>query len=738
MAGLATARIAKDQNERAIETLQLLAELQVTESAERRAETKKKLEGKTGELSFNTKSALTVLQETPRKKYEEYEAPTINMLQAISMYETKRKQAIDDMYKEYARMEQKEERIAPELLYPYSTEPVIVDGFSTYVRNVTTENDRTERVQWSDQLTIDHMSDVVVQDPTGDRVINLYETLSALIDRATEMHLSKDQLDRFFLLFVKTYIPNQYNAVRSLTGPSLFESLLNLTSHHALINSLMNQLDNVERQPHQGLQVCLGTVRSICAELLRLQIPGIEPKKTEEKLDQVCQRLIPSCISLRTRKAYYEYVKQYRICFNKSLTYQQRLDWVADLELDVDNWLERPVKIKRGQIPASLFWSKVVTSGMNMEQAEVEVQEDDWSENTMQEFYYTNPDEQWDNETYEEDEVYMTDDLTNQQGNGGNGDPMSPSTNEQTGIPTVSKGLPRTPVGQGRGGLQTRSSSTGLSQPLHSWGNQQGVTEAQSRQGKPGARGRGAAGRGSPGTSRGRGWSPGRGGFQSKFGGRSPTTPMRPSNIYTSSPSNTTAYGGQPGGAQCHVKVDVHPQGSQITTRTSPSKSQDGTNGFKSLEASRSRTMSPSGQQIRESPERGRSPVRKNFSPTTGRSRLYRRTSTGDYKSLDRSRIFRKSPSSGMRPRTPSRSPSRVDFSRAKTPEDIPRSHCQRCFNRKAENGKPGCTTNQCQIYLKSPIAKAPCSCGKGFHRREFCNRVTPSNSPSRFNQALN
>ena len=46
MAGLATARIAKDQNERAIETLQLLAELQVTESAEKRAETKKKLEGK--------------------------------------------------------------------------------------------------------------------------------------------------------------------------------------------------------------------------------------------------------------------------------------------------------------------------------------------------------------------------------------------------------------------------------------------------------------------------------------------------------------------------------------------------------------------------------------------------------------------------------------------------------------------------------------------------------------------
>ena len=132
-------------------------------------------------------------------------------------------------------------------------------------------------------------------------------------------------------------------------------------------------------------------------------------------------------------------------------------------------------------------------------------------------------------------------------------------------------------------------------------------------------------------------------------------------------------------------------------------------------------------------------PGQTSISPSSGKTKYYRRTPSGSYRSLNRADIYVKKGDKGFVPRGTSRSPS-YPWRRV---GDVPRTRCPRCFRYIGGNvnGRGSiCTGKFCVRYKDSKLdASTPlCVCGGGFHPAAVCQRTRGGASPSRgFNQNL-
>ena len=132
-------------------------------------------------------------------------------------------------------------------------------------------------------------------------------------------------------------------------------------------------------------------------------------------------------------------------------------------------------------------------------------------------------------------------------------------------------------------------------------------------------------------------------------------------------------------------------------------------------------------------------PGQTSISPGSGKTKYYRRTPSGSYRSLNRSDIYVKRGDKGFVPRGTSRSPS-YPWKRV---GDVPKSRCPRCFRYIGSNIKgrgPACNMKFCARYKDSKLESSTplCKCGGGFHAWQICERSKSGTSPSRgFNQNL-
>ena len=149
-------------------------------------------------------------------------------------------------------------------------------------------------------------------------------------------------------------------------------------------------------------------------------------------------------------------------------------------------------------------------------------------------------------------------------------------------------------------------------------------------------------------------------------------------------------------------------------------------------------TSGQSGSQWSSSGQRGRSPTRQSdrkgtggVSPVSGRTRLYRRTNSGGFQSLDRASVL-----DSLVPRAASPSPAGAgrraaspgsSYGQYKTPSEAARAQkCVRCF-RYLPHKSTSCSRFVCSRYKSCPIGPPDgsglCTCRGGFHPKKICSR---------------
>ena len=316
-------------------------------------------------LNFNTQSAVTILNKEPRELYEQFREPMMTIIGATEEFERERRAKFAEMTELQKRKAEGKATVAdltradvPPEFYLYQTEATVKVGIIHYKKTVDGACDQDNPLLFDGEISSDLYEGEIIEDPvTG--AISLQPTLSNFLRKAQRIGLNREMFDRMVRLFVKNKMANSYGAVRRLEGKALFEAVIALSSYNTMVNDLIRRIETVTREVGAGPETALYEVKSVASEIIRLTIPDITEKQLQKKLESILFRLIPRLISEKSKIEYMAYLKSLRINLGKDASLQERLNFINDIETDPTYAPMEAIKVRKTDVPASLFHSKI-------------------------------------------------------------------------------------------------------------------------------------------------------------------------------------------------------------------------------------------------------------------------------------------------------------------------------------------------------------------------------------------
>ena len=368
-------------------------------SEEDRANAIREVKAGTEGLNFNNQSAATLLNAEPKRLYENYREPEANLVEATEEFEKARRLKYAEMVAWDQRRKEKKELPSdvgktwiPAEFYLYQTEATVRVGLVRYKKTVDGVCDQLHPLLFDGEITADLYEGEIIEDPTTGS-ISLQGSMVNFIKKAEKIGLNREMFDKLLRLFVKNKLASNYGAVRRLEGKALFDAILALSSYTTMVNNLVRKLETITREPGAGAETALFEVKSVASEIIRLSIPNISEEKLQKKLENILFRIIPRLITDRARVEYMEYLKKLRVSLNEEATMDQRLNFINDLEVDPSYAPSEVIKIRKTDIPASLFHSKVFHGvGHRGGEESVLAHNDDYhgiGNDVMEEMYWT-------------------------------------------------------------------------------------------------------------------------------------------------------------------------------------------------------------------------------------------------------------------------------------------------------------------------------------------------------------
>ena len=111
--------------------------------------------------------------------------------------------------------------------YLKMNDPIFRNGKRAYYKSIDGEIEENKPMEFEHGITEDLLKGVTKKDPvTG--IVNLYESIDKLLENASFLGMSHQQLDEYMRLFVRINIAEGYYVIRRLEGKELFERILNL------------------------------------------------------------------------------------------------------------------------------------------------------------------------------------------------------------------------------------------------------------------------------------------------------------------------------------------------------------------------------------------------------------------------------------------------------------------------------------------------------------------------------
>ena len=350
---------------RALGLVSRLAISNVREDNENSAKLAVEVQEANDDLQYNSESAVDLLVKGPREKYNEFVEPQFTKGQAKQEYERQRRQRLTEIYAARQRVEDgtatEEDLARTDLnmadLIINNNEPFMKIGGAYYMVDIDGSVDETRPIQYDGLVTEDLLKGCAERDP-GTGNLHLHKSLENCVDRASKMGMSRAQLDDLLKLFVKEEMKTSFGSIKRLMGQSLFDAILGLSSYHSQISSLMLRLGNVQREPDQSPEIALFAVKSLCLEIAALTTPDLEEYSLNSKIDGILKRILPKLISPVAQAEYNSYLRGMKIQLGTELSLQQRLDFINNLETEPQYQVNESVRLRKSDVPASLFWSK--------------------------------------------------------------------------------------------------------------------------------------------------------------------------------------------------------------------------------------------------------------------------------------------------------------------------------------------------------------------------------------------
>ena len=367
----AQAKIASTIQDKLTGVLENLAKLTVDLAqpdlkSEERAQVIKEIQEAKEGLNFNTKSAVSILHAEPKRLYDNYRVPECNQVEATEEFEKARRDKFAEMTGYHQRKtegkltkeDQTRKDIVPAEFYLYQSDATVRVGLVQYKKSVDGVCDQSRPLLYSGEITASLYEAEIIEDPlTG--TVSLHSSLCNFLKKAEKIGLDREMFDRMLLLFVKNKLPGSYGSVRRLEGKALFEAVLALSSYNTMVNDLTRRIETIVREVGAGPEPALYEVKSVASEIIRISIPNITESQLQRKLETIINRLIPKLITDKAKVEYMAFLKNLRVSLGVEASLEQRLEFINEIESDPSYSPTEPIRVRKTDIPASLFHSKV-------------------------------------------------------------------------------------------------------------------------------------------------------------------------------------------------------------------------------------------------------------------------------------------------------------------------------------------------------------------------------------------
>ena len=183
----------------------------------------------------------------------------------------------------------------------------------------------------------------------GEGLIRLQLSISNLITAAQEHGLNHNQLAKLFLLFIKDYLPHQYNSsLQHAKNPFLlFEDLLAHINPRLELKQLEMNIENEIRKKNELIESFIARIRGKQLALMQIKRPADTTDQQKSKLELFLLKLLYFCVESNLSSELIQFSKEFEDQNGKDADFATMLSQVAILEKNPDFRLTADKPIKR-------------------------------------------------------------------------------------------------------------------------------------------------------------------------------------------------------------------------------------------------------------------------------------------------------------------------------------------------------------------------------------------------------
>ena len=223
--------------------------------------------------------------------------------------------------------------VLEDTLSPAELRNIIVEGLVSFGVWPATRVKEEHPLKYVHPIRWRDFENALVRSPLS-KTINLYDTVSNILDEAQNRGLDYAQLGQLIGKFIDIYYPHLSNHTASTKDIKvIFGTLLSGLDIGTDITKVQAAMSSFSRTTRTSINETALILANLQCELYQLQTPLEKMSKSRMRAEKQVAKILPNFVEDSCKAEYFKY-KQYKNLRNEELSFRNTIDYLCQLESD--------------------------------------------------------------------------------------------------------------------------------------------------------------------------------------------------------------------------------------------------------------------------------------------------------------------------------------------------------------------------------------------------------------------
>ena len=187
-------------------------------------------------------------------------------------------------------------------------------------------------LQFTGNISLELFDEHIVISPLSNKV-NITETLSAVLSKAKDYGLTRDQLACWMKAFAMKHMPERYADISYLRDPrEVFITIITSISYTGHAAKIKNEMRKLTREPGVDISIPINRYKALVVEYISIEQPYKSRSVVSDEAEKAANKLIESFVTPAMWLEVENYRKGYMRRYCKYLGVKEQLDFIAEKE----------------------------------------------------------------------------------------------------------------------------------------------------------------------------------------------------------------------------------------------------------------------------------------------------------------------------------------------------------------------------------------------------------------------